>query len=441
MAALVQNETYHSAFNELPSPKASYGASVNTLISPDISFGLPFQEACTKHVKNTFKCSKVYIIVSRTLSIETDNLERLVGALKHEGIEVVGVKKGMKPHTLWSQIVEVANEVRAVKADCVVTLGAGSLTDGGKLVVLALANNITEPSQLAAYSVESKAPPKDDVKPASVPLICIPTSLSGGEYFSLAGGTDDITTQHKQAFLQPGMGVSLIILDAELCTTTPPYYWLSTGVRSIDHCVETICSFESISENDVDAEAGLRLLIPGLLKTKTDNLNIEARHQCQMGVLLAMKSVRGGVPMGGSHAIGHQLGPMGVPHGITSCIMCPAVMKWNLENGQNIPGIKEKQDKIRGILWSEETASRTFVEAGLKIETADLGDLLDVFFRALGMPRTLKEVGIKASEIDKLAERTLADWWAGTNPIPLKDKAQVKGILEMVVGDLSPKMI
>ncbi|KAH6664845.1 hypothetical protein B0J14DRAFT_237966 [Halenospora varia] len=154
-----------------------------------------------------------------------------------------------------------------------------------------------------------------------------------------------------------------------------------------------------------------------------------------MGVLLTMKSARGGVLMGGSHAIGHQLGPMGIPHGITSCIMCPAVMKWNFENGQNEPRIREKQGKTQGILWSEETAAQTFAEAGLKRETTDLGDLLDAFFRALGMPRTLKEVGIEASEIDKLAERTLADWWAGTNPIPLKNIAQVKSILEMVVGD------
>lgn len=122
-------------------------------------------------------------------------------------------------------------------------------------------------------------------------------------------------------------------------------------------------------------------------------------------------------------------------HGITSCIMCPAVIKRNLENGQNEPRIKEKQDKIRRILWSEDTAAQTFVGAGLKREKADLGDLLDAFFRALGIPRTLKEVGIEASEIDKLAERTLADWWAGTNPIPLKNIAQVKSILEMAVGD------
>jgi alcohol dehydrogenase class IV len=281
--------------------------------------------------------------------------------------------------------------------------------------------------------VEAKTP-KTGVKPPTIPLICIPTSLSGGEYFSLAGGTDDVTTHHKQAFLQTGMGVRLIILDAELCLGTPWFHWLSTGVRSIDHCVEALCSLEATLASDKDAEAGLRLLVPWLLKTKVDEGNAEARFKCQMGVLLAMKNVRAGIPMGGSHAIGHQLGPMGVGHGVTSCIMCPAVMKWNIAHGNKIPEIQKKQDKIREILWSEESASAAFKRAGLTKEKADLGDLLDVIIRALGLPRTLKEVGIDKSQLDALSKRTLEDAWAPTNPIPLTDAAQVKDILEMVVG-------
>ena len=286
---------------------------------------------------------------------------------------------------------------------------------------------------MAAYSIEAKTP-KTGVKPPTVPLICIPTSLSGGEYFSLAGGTDDITTKHKQGFLQNGMGVRLIILDAELCLGTPWFHWLSTGVRSIDHCVEALCSLEATSQSDQDAEAGLRLLVPWLLKTKEDEGNIEARHYCQMGVRLAMKNVRAGIPMGGSHAIGHQLGPMGVGHGVTSCIMCPAVMKWNIEHGRDISEIGKKQKKIRSILWSEASAADEFKKAGLQEGKADLGDLLDVIIRKLGLPRSLKEVGIGEDQIDKLSVRTLDDFWAPTNPVPLTDAAQVKSILETVVS-------
>jgi alcohol dehydrogenase class IV len=169
-----------------------------------------------------------------------------------------------------------------------------------------LANDISEPKQLARYSVESVDIPKE-VKQPTIPLITIPTSLSGGEYFSLAGGTDD-ATNHKQGFLHSGMGSRLIILDSELCITTPEYHWLSTGIRSVDHCVEALCSLQATPASDESAEKGLKLLVPSLLQCKADPNDILARHKCQLAVISAMNNVRLGVPMGGSHSIGHQLG-------------------------------------------------------------------------------------------------------------------------------------
>jgi alcohol dehydrogenase class IV len=295
-----------------------------------------------------------------------------------------------------------------------------------------LANDIRTSSDLARYSVESKNPPAS-VRPPTVPLICIPTSLSGGEYFSLGGGTDDVT-HHKQGFLQPGMGAKLIILDAELCILTPEYYWLSTGVRSLDHCVEALCSLEATTTSDKDAEEGLRLLVPSLLKCKSDPKDVEARHKCHMAVLLAMKSIRAGIPMGGSHAIGHQLGPLGVPHGVTSCIMCPAVMKYNITHAGHNEMIQVKQKKIRDILWSEGTVAAVLKDAGLQPEKADLGDILDVIIKTLGLPRSLKQVGIEKTKIPPLAKRALDDFWAPTNPIPLTEAVQVQEILEAVAG-------
>jgi alcohol dehydrogenase class IV len=129
-------ETYKPAFEEPPSSKVSGTAETSSLVSPYVSYGLPYTEACAKHVTKTFKSSRVYIIASGTLSRETDRVERLIEALTQQGVEVVGVKKGMRPHTPWTQIIEIASEARAGNADCIVTLGAGSLTDGAKIVVL-----------------------------------------------------------------------------------------------------------------------------------------------------------------------------------------------------------------------------------------------------------------------------------------------------------------
>jgi hypothetical protein len=135
-SAEIEAEVYKPAFAEPPSSKVSGTAETSSLVSPYVSYGLPYAEACVKHVTKTFKASRVYIIASGTLSRETDRLEKLIEALEAKGVKVAGVKKGMRPHTPWTQIIEIANEARAGNADCIITLGAGSLTDGAKIVVL-----------------------------------------------------------------------------------------------------------------------------------------------------------------------------------------------------------------------------------------------------------------------------------------------------------------
>jgi alcohol dehydrogenase class IV len=122
--------------------------------------------------------------------------------------------------------------------------------------------------------------------------------LSGGEYQNIADGTDEKTNE-KRLFEPPTKNPALVVLDPELTTTTPEWVWLSTGIRSVDHCVETLCSLLSNPEGDAEAEKGLRALIPALLKCKHDPKDLEARLQCQMGVVEAMSTVGSGVSLGG----------------------------------------------------------------------------------------------------------------------------------------------
>ncbi|KAK7187695.1 hypothetical protein DPSP01_004530 [Paraphaeosphaeria sporulosa] len=422
-------ETFKPAFTEPPGTNLA-GIPIKglKLPSPWVSYGLPYHISCAKHIRDDFNASRVYIIASRSLSRDTDEIEKLIRTIGDTSI--VGIRKGLTPHTPWSEVLSIADECRKADVDCVVTLGAGSLTDGAKLVVLCLANNISSATQLARYSVESTSIPSE-VRQPTVPLITIPTSLSGGEYFSLAGGTED-STNHKHGFLHSGMGSKLIILDPELCLTTPEYHWLSTGVRSVDHCVEALCCTSATAASDEKAEKGLRLLVPSLLRCKAEPRDVEARHRCQMAVNYAMDNVRAGIPLGGSHAIGHQLGPLGVPHGVTSCIMLPAVMKYNLKHGSSNPKIGPRQETIKQMLWSETEVASALTSAGLEEGSADLGDLLDAIIRTLGLPRTLQELGVSRDLIPALSERALDDFWAPTNPIPLIEAVQVQEILEAV---------
>ena len=128
-------EVYHPAFTDPPGTNLAGIPVANLkLSSPYISYGLPYDVACAKHVRDTFKASRVYIIASGTLSRETDRVDKLINTIGSDA--VVGVKKGMTPHTPWSEILQIASEARDGKADCLVTLGAGSITDGAKIVAL-----------------------------------------------------------------------------------------------------------------------------------------------------------------------------------------------------------------------------------------------------------------------------------------------------------------
>ncbi|KAF2159944.1 hypothetical protein M409DRAFT_60355 [Zasmidium cellare ATCC 36951] len=394
---------------------------------PHISHNLPFPQACAKHITHTFHASRVYIIASGSLSENTDHVRKLQDVL---GEKVVGTRHGMKSHTLWSEILEVTRDARGAGADLIVTLGAGSLTDGAKIVATAMANDARTFADLdKLHSGDDWSQTRHDLKPPTVPIISVPTSLSGGEYSFLGGGTND-ENHRKYGFGHPTVGPALVILDPQLTTSTPEHVWLQSGVRALDHCVEGCCSLKSTEASDANAAKGLKLLVPGLLRTKADPSDLKARFDCQLAVIEAMSIVfQHGVPMGASHGIGHQLGPMGVGHGETSCVLLPAVCKHNKSaNG-------EKQKKLLEILWQDDSVKEVLASKGLEAETSDLGDVLDVIISSLGMPRSLKAVGVEGEDkLDRLAKNSLHDKWCATNPKPLTEKAQVMEILEMVKG-------
>lgn len=416
-------ETYRPAFPD--HPRAPY---------THVSYGLPFSEACTKHVNETFNASKAYILASTSLFQHTDHVKNLEAALASNH---VGTWTGVRPHTPWDDLIPIINDMREKEADCLITLGGGSLTDGAKVIIYALANDVKTVEDLEAMVEQSEKDKKignefrdrSTGKEPSIPIICIPTTLSAGEYSRFGGGTNPRTHQ-KSIVTHPKMFPSLVILDPALCTTTPEWVWLSTGVRSIDHCVEGMCSLQSIPEVDVAAEKSLGMLLCGLLRTKKNHEDLEARLQCQLAanyILVMLLYAPEILLAGGSHGIGHQLGPMGVGHGQTSCVLLPAVLKYN----KRVNG--EKQEHVKRIIWGEMEVVEVLERAGLKQENSDASDALRIVFNELGMPASLKEVGVVREKFDVIARNSLKDPCCVVNPVPLREEAQVLEILEMVV--------
>lgn len=58
----------------------------------------------------------------------TSDLQKALGS------NLVKTRVGMTPHTLMSEVLEIVEECRQLKADCIVTLGGGSLSDAAKVI-------------------------------------------------------------------------------------------------------------------------------------------------------------------------------------------------------------------------------------------------------------------------------------------------------------------
>lgn len=125
----------------------------------------------------------------------------------------------------------------------------------------------------------------------------------------------------------------------------------------------------------------------------------------------------------------YELGPLGVGHGETSCILLPAVCKFNAKHNAN----RGRQTRVREFLVRDPVLSEVLRSQSVEGENLDLADILHAVICHLGMPRSLRDVGLGRDVLDGLAESSLHDRWCRTNPVPLNEKSQVLEILEMVV--------
>ncbi|KAK9774526.1 putative Alcohol dehydrogenase iron-type/glycerol dehydrogenase GldA domain-containing protein [Seiridium cardinale] len=346
----------------------------------------------------------------------------------------------MRQHVPWEDVLEVAKELHKTAADLIVTLGAGSLTDGAKVASFAVANEAFTTEDLARLHISaSPKPDPSTIKGCELPIINIPTSLSGGEY-TFSGGATDFRTHQKRSFQHPTIGASLIILDPAITISTPERVWLSSGLRAVDHCIEGLCSVFFNGPADADTKqkvedsliAGLKLLLPSLLITKQKPQDIPARQNCMLGVVEAMKGLKSGVPMGASHGIGHQLGPLGVGHGETTCVLLPSTLRWNQKYGEK--WVHERQAKVLSVIQNNLNIVDTLQQAGFDSNSQDLGGAVAAYIAALGLPGSLREDGVGVDKLTGLAENAMTDRYIPTNPVTIRQTEQVEEILQMAMG-------
>ena len=368
----------------------------------EVVFGRPAAEAIVEQM-DRLRASRAFLMVSGTLNRETDEIDKIRKAL---GPRCVATFDAMPPHTPREAVIAATNQARAANADLIVTVGGGSITDGAKAVQLCLANDIRTVEAIDTLRANKGVMPP--LTAPSVRQISVPTTIAGGEFSTIAGVTNE-ATKVKELLRHDLVIPRATILDPAITVHTPEWLFLSTGIRAVDHCVEGLCSREAHPYADAQAQKGLAMLTQALPRVKADARDLDARMDCQIGTWLSMGPLSMGIPMGASHGIGYVLGAVyDVPHGYTSCVMLPSVMRWNK---------------------SANADRQAMVSAAMGHPGEDAGDVLDAFIRELGMPRSLQDVRIGPEHFDRIAEQAMGTPWIPRNPRKIDGPAQVREIL------------
>lgn len=353
---------------------------------------------------------RVFLLTTASIGRKTPEIDRIRARL---GQRFAAAYDAVPAHAPTDATLEAAALARRVGVDLLVTIGGSSVTDAGKLLSLCLEHGLTAPDQLEPYRFSLDERGRMVVPQFAAPrlgVIAVPTTLSGSEFTAIAGAKNR-SKGIKEGYKHPALAPQMVILDPAITVHTPAWLWLSSGVRAMDHALETLGSPQSNDFCDGIAESALRLLFEGLALVKRDPADSNARLKCQFGMWHSLLPGAAGVPMGVSHAIGHVLGGLlEVPHGYTSCVIAPAALRFNESCNGN------KQQRIAAAI-------------GHPRERA--ADLIGSFVRQLGLPSTLREVGVDRSRFDSIARECMDEPWIFTNARPIEGPEQIVEILDM----------
>ena len=291
------------------------------------------------------------------------------------GSRCVAVFADARQHVPSCSVAKVAALVAEQRADTVISFGGGSPIDTAKAAI---------------YTVITSASfPPGGRPPAH---IAIPTTLSAGEFTAVAGITDE-KTRVKRPVSDSRITPRTVIADPALTLETPAWLWAASGIRALDHAIESIYSVRHYPVSDAAASSGLTMLLRHLkpsLQT-ADPCVLESRQECQLAAWMCVFGVTN-AGFGLSHALGHQIGPRwNVPHGMTSCITLPHAMRFMADLAP---------ERFKPIA---EGFGVAFDPADARQAALACADRAAAFIAQFDVPQRLRDVGVPRDELAEVA--------------------------------------
>ena len=294
---------------------------------------------------------------------------------------------------------------KKAKADYMIAVGGGSPQDTAKGIGIIINN----PEFADVVSLEGVAPTKNK----SVPVIAVATTAGTAAETTINYVITDEKKRRKFVCVDPHDIPVVAIVDPDMMSSMPAGLTAATGMDALTHAIEGYTTLAAWELADTLNLKAIELIAKNLRKAvKNDPDGREAMALGQYMTGMAFSNVGLGVV----HGMAHPLSAFyDTPHGVANAVLLPYVMKFNASH----TGTKFREiARAMGVKDVDKMKQAEYRESAVKAVAKLKKDV--------GIPKTLKEIGVKKEDLEALAEAAMADVCTGGNPRPCTKELVLK---------------
>lgn len=334
------------------------------------------------------------VIVTDKIIRQTGLLAKVTTPLEEEACDF-DIMDDVIPEPPFENLEQIAKQLEGKGYDLLIGIGGGSALDITKVLSVMLRNKGDVREMVGI----------EKIKNPGIPTILIPTTAGTGSEVTYNAIFTDLQDHVKKGIVSPYLLPKVAIVDPELTLTVPPAVTAATGMDALVHAIESYTAIRANELTDGIALQSIKLISRSLRKAVFNGKDLKAREDMAMGSLLAGISL-GNAGVGAVHALAYPLGgKFKVPHGVANSLLLPFVMKYNV-----VSNLEKFAEVAKALGENVEGLS-------LRKSAERVVESLAQLAKDIGIPTSLKEVGVTPADIPALAiEASKIDRLLNNNP-------------------------
>jgi aldehyde dehydrogenase (NAD+) len=316
----------------------------------------------------------------------------------------VGIYDQIPPDPDLDSVDGAVAKARELQADCIVSVGGGSVIDAGKMTCVALKGGGKANDYINRWFALAEP---------QTPHVVVPTTAGTGSEVTNVAVITNLKAGRKLFIADPKITPNAAILDPRFTMTLPKGMTVGSAMDAMTHAVEALTSIMANPICDGQALHAIRMIKENLPLVAADGNNEKARLNMQVAATTAGWAFTI-AQVGMAHAMAHTVGTLHhVPHGVACGIALPHVMRFNVD------AATEKLAEIARTLGVN-TQGMSQREAALAA-----ADAIEALMREVGHPMRLREVGVPEDGLGLCAFHALADSSIMFNARPVGDPGEI----------------